>query len=293
MRAGADLTLRLDRSQPFFPMHPTTLTLTLLQLALGQTAPTPATTPAPATPTGTPAAAAAEETTSLWGYIQDGGFLGYVMIGISVFALALAIRNFLLLRRQIQVPGELAEQLAGLVKEQQYGQAIKACENGPFAESFLARTVGSALERTGRSPFGTMELRAAIEDAGSAESERLHRNNDMIGIIAAVGPMLGLLGTVVGMIGAFRTIGTITGAARSTQLATFMSMALVNTAQGLIIAIPCTVLYAIFRRKIDVIVDDGAKVFERLIAIAQASSPKGPAIPQPRPVAPAVIAPRG
>jgi biopolymer transport protein ExbB len=274
-------------------MHYLTQPLYALALVLGQTPPPPA----PATTTGPAAGAGAaapvvEQSTSLWKYIQDGGFLGYVMIGISVFALALTIRNFLILRKQVQVPGELGVQLEGLVKDQQYAQAIKACENGPFAESFLARTVGTALERAGRSPFGTMELRSAIEDAGSAESERLHRNNDMVGIIAAVGPMLGLLGTVVGMIGAFRAIGTITGAARSTQLATFMSMALVNTAQGLIIAIPSTELYAIFRRKIDVIVDDGAKTFERLIAIAQASTPRTPGVAQPRPVAPTMAAPR-
>jgi len=77
--------------------------------------------------------------------------------------------------------------------------------------------------------------------------------------------MLGLLGTVIGMIGAFNAIGSLQGAARSTELAKFMSLALVNTAQGLVVAVPCTVAFALFRQRIDRMVTDvAADVLEPL-----------------------------
>jgi biopolymer transport protein ExbB len=87
---------------------------------------------------------------------------------------------------------------------------------------------------------------------------RLHRLNNGLGVLAAVGPMLGLLGTVIGMIGAFNAIGSLQGAARSTELARFMSLALVNTAQGLVVAVPATVAFALFRQRIDRLVTDVA-----------------------------------
>jgi biopolymer transport protein ExbB len=151
---------------------------------------------------------------------------------------------------------------------------------------------GQALERCATSPFGALELRAAIEDAAQPEVDRLHRLNDGLGIIAAIGPMLGLLGTVFGMIGAFHTIGGLEGAARSSELAKYMSLALVNTAEGLIVAIPCTVLFAVFRRRINALVAEAGEIIERLVngasaRTAPAVAPRG----QPRaaqPLSPAV-----
>lgn len=242
--------------------------LTLAQAA-ATTPPTPAATAAPAD--------AASQSTTLWQYIQDGGLLGYILIALSVVAVAYMIRNALLLRATRQVPDELVNKLGPLLARGALEEAARACRDGEQSESYLARTVDAAVERVAQSPYGTMELRTAIEDAGSVETERLHRNNDVLATIAAIGPMLGLLGTVIGMIGAFRTIGTMTGAQRSTQLATFMSMALVNTAQGLVVAIPCTIAYALFRRKIDTIVDDASRVLERLVSAGQRAGARAPA----------------
>jgi biopolymer transport protein ExbB/TolQ len=139
-------------------------------------------------------------------------------------------------------------------------------------ECFLTRLVSAALIRAMSTSEDLSDFRASVESVGPAEVDRLHRSTDLLGIIAAVAPMLGLLGTVIGMIGAFRTIGQVVGAQRSTELATFMSMALVNTAEGLVVAIPCTVAFALFRRKIDGMVDWVSKELERLATLAKQAS---------------------
>lgn len=266
------------------------LPLLLLAQTTGAQPANPASGPATGPAANSAAAGAPSDPTagmagvSLWDYIKDGGLVSYIMIALSIVALALIIRNALYLRRARHLPLELAQKLDMAMAAGSLDEASRAC-SGEHADSFLARVMGMAIERVRRSAFGNLELRSAVEDAGAAETERMHRMNDFIGIIAAVGPMLGLLGTVVGMIGAFRTIGTLTGAARSTQLATFMSMALVNTAEGLIVAIPCTIMFAIYRRRIEEIVDDSSRVMERLISHISAATPAPAPRQAARPVA--------
>jgi|JI10StandDraft_1071094.scaffolds.fasta_scaffold834894_1 biopolymer transport protein ExbB len=205
----------------------------------------------------------------IWDYINDGGILSYVLIGLSILAVASIVYNILEIRRSRQAPPIVLGHLQRLFGDGDYEGAHELCL-AQTSDSLLTSIVGSALGRCLSSPFGIMEFREAVESAAPPEVDRLHRNNDWLGILAAIGPMLGLLGTVIGMIGAFRTIGTLSGAQRSNELATFMSMALVNTAEGLIVAIPCTVAFALFRRRIDQIVDEVGGHIERLAAMTQA-----------------------
>ncbi|MCG3124529.1 MAG: hypothetical protein GIKADHBN_02997 [Phycisphaerales bacterium] len=198
-------------------------------------------------------------------YIGSGGPIGYVLIVLSFVALGLIIAHAITLRRSRMIPQESVERLSAVLRTGDLQAAIAVCRE-PVYESFVTRLVGSALLRCARSPFGTLELRSAVEEAGQREVDKLYRSVDSIGILAAVGPMLGLLGTVFGMIGAFATIGELEGAARSQQLATFMSIALVTTAEGLIVAIPCTVAFAIFRRRIDTLAVEAAAVVEGMVA---------------------------
>lgn len=223
-----------------------------------------------ATPAGTAAgvgdgsAVAAASSKSLFGYVLDGGALGFLLIALSIVGLALMIRNMVLIREEKLAPPELMSALEAKFREGKFTEAQKMCD-GPEAP-FVAKIVGGALARCAGSPFGMMEFRTAVEDVAGDETDSLHRMNDWIGIFAAIGPMLGLLGTVIGMIGAFAAIGELSGAQRSNQLATFMAMALVNTAQGLVVAIPCTIAFAIFRRRIDEIVSRIGHKLERLNA---------------------------
>jgi biopolymer transport protein ExbB len=142
-----------------------------------------------------------------------------------------------------------------------------------------------------------MEIRTALEESGQREADRLNRSVDLIGLIAAVAPMLGLLGTTIGMIGAFNSIGALEGAARSRALAGFMSLALVNTAQGLAVAIPCTAAFSLLRKRLDGLVSQAGEVIENLAVYIEnpataGGAHKSAARPAPRPAAaPGIPAP--
>ena len=199
--------------------------------------------------------AASSGTMSLFEYVKAGGPLGYLLIGLSVIVVTLIVRNLLALRRSLLAPPELAAALSQRLRAGQVQAAAKACQDDAGG-SFLSAVMASAIRRCTSSPMGALEARAAVEESGQVEASKLHRLNNGLGVLAAVGPMLGLLGTVIGMIGAFNAIGSLQGAARSTELARFMSLALVNTAQGLVVAVPATVAFALFRQRIDRIVTD-------------------------------------
>lgn len=183
-------------------------------------------------------------------YVHDGGILSYVLIALSVLAVALTARNFFALRRKEFAPEAVMTSLQAMLSEGRIAEAERFCK-APENHCFVTTVMSEAFDRARSSEFGMLEFRSSVEEVARAEAEEIHRMNDGLGVIAAVGPMLGLLGTVIGMIGAFRAIGGLSGATRSNELATFMSMALVNTAEGLIVAIPATIAFALFRRRID------------------------------------------
>jgi biopolymer transport protein ExbB len=92
-------------------------------------------------------------------------------------------------------------------------------------------------------------MKDSIEEAGRATSHELERFLTTLGTVASISPLLGLFGTVVGMIEIF---GSQTAAGNTPAiLAHGISVALYNTAFGLIVAVPSMIFYRHFRAKVD------------------------------------------
>lgn len=214
-------------------------------------------------------------------YIREGGSIGYVIILLSFVAVALVIVHFIRIRTSRLTPPAIVHTLDRMLRENHTETALAYC-NEPDNECFLTRVFGAALARCARSPFGFLELRTALEEAGQEEVARLHRSSEGVALIAAVAPMLGLLGTVVGMVLAFDTISTSKGLARPDQLAGYISLALVTTVEGLIVAIPCTAVFAYMRSRIDHKAGEAARIIEELSTHLQ-SIASGSAQPAPAP----------
>lgn len=211
------------------------------------------------------AAAGATGEKTVLGYIHAGGVISYLLVVVSMGAVALMIANAMLLRRSSLAPEHVVEGLRKLAGEKRVDE-IQAYCRVPENDSFLSRVVAGALAKVSRSQFGLLEMRPALEEAGARELDKLERVNHGIAMIAALGPMMGLLGTVAGMIGAFATLGGGSGAAKNEQLAAYMAVALVTTAEGLIVAIPCTFAYTIFKRRTDRMVSEVGDVAEELLS---------------------------
>jgi biopolymer transport protein ExbB len=108
-------------------------------------------------------------------------------------------------------------------------------------------------------------MKESIEEAGRAVTHELDRFLTSLGTVASMAPLLGLLGTVIGMIeifGAQTNTGTNPG-----QLAHGISIALYNTAFGLIVAIPAMIFYRFFRAKVESLVVDMEQQAIKLVEI--------------------------
>lgn len=203
---------------------------------------------------------------SLLGYVHAGGPVSYFLVMLSILAVALMVTNIVMLRRTTLAPDHVVEGLEPLLAERNV-DLVQAFCRAPGNDCFLARVVSRGLAQVSRSQFGLLELKPAVEEAGARELAKLERVNHGLAMLAAVGPMLGLLGTVLGMIGAFGAIAGKTGLAKNQDLADYMSIALVCTAEGLIIAIPCTFAYAIFKRRTERVVAEVGDTAERLLGV--------------------------
>lgn len=211
---------------------------------------------------------------SLLAYIADGGPIGLVIIMLSFVAVVLIVAQLVRVRRPALAPAESIEALDRFLREGKVDSAIAYCQD-PDHNSFLTRVMGAALVRCSRSPFGFLELKAALEEVGQLQVARLYRLTDGISLIAAIAPMLGLLGTVVGMVGAFDAIQAADGPVRPDALAGNISVALITTVLGLIVAIPATAAYTYLRNRIDTLADEVGQVIEDLAAHLETGAATG------------------
>ena len=124
--------------------------------------------------------------------------------------------------------------------------------------SALGEVLASGLRTLNSNPqCSETDLRATMEGTGRAVAHRLERYLAALATIASAAPRLGLLGTVIGMIEIFGSqagsggVGQALGGGNPTQLAHGISIALYNTAFGLIVAIPALIFWRYFRARVD------------------------------------------
>ena len=163
-------------------------------------------------------------------------------------ALALVIERFTSLRAPKVAPTSLVDEVMSVTRASlPTADVVNKLEQNSVLGSVLARGLRAVIAE----PRITDEaLREAFEAAGRAAVHRLERYLNALGTIASAAPLLGLLGTVIGMIEIFASQGP-TGGSNPVQLAHGISIALYNTAFGLIIAIPSLMFYRYFRGLVD------------------------------------------
>jgi biopolymer transport protein ExbB len=169
----------------------------------------------------------------------------------SVIALALVIERLYHLRESLVAPRSLLDEVLGVTRVSlPSGDVItKLADN-----SVLGRVLASGMRTVvGEPRIGEPQLRQVFESAGREAIHDLERYLNTLGTIAAIAPLLGLFGTVVGMIEIFGSQAPTLGStsANPQQLAHGISVALYNTAFGLIIAIPALMFYRYFRGRVD------------------------------------------
>ena len=185
----------------------------------------------------------------MFSIIQAAGWPIWPLIVCSILGLALVIERFLSLKTAKVAPPQLLEEvLAAARTEVPATDVVDQLEKN----SALGEVLASGLRAMQAKPDSSDdELRAALESRGRLVTHRLERYLSALATIASVAPLLGLFGTVVGMIDIFGSQSPAGGSGNPAQLAHGISVALYNTAFGLIIAIPALIFWRYFRARVD------------------------------------------
>ena len=183
--------------------------------------------------------------------IQAAGWPIWPLIICSILGMALVIERFVNLKTAKVAPPKLLDEAIAVSRQ---GVPTPDVVNQLEANSALGEVLASGMRALNSNPrCSEEELRNSMEGAGRKVTAQLERYLPAIATIASAAPLLGLLGTVIGMIEIFGAQGGGVGGsgANPAQLAQGISIALYNTAFGLIVAIPALIFWRYFRARVD------------------------------------------
>ena len=179
--------------------------------------------------------------------IQAAGWPIWPLLLCSVAALALVLERFVALRRSKIAPVGLVDEVLMVSRQ---GVPTSDMLDKLARNSLMGQVLAAGLKQAVQDPRQPETvLRQGFEFAGRTAAHQLDRYLNALATIASAAPLLGLLGTVIGMIEIFGSQAP--GAAGNpAQLAHGISIALYNTAFGLIVAIPALMCHRYFRGRV-------------------------------------------
>lgn len=187
----------------------------------------------------------------MFSIIQAAGWPIWSLVACSIVALALVIERFISLDTRKVAPPKLLDEVILLTRN---SLPVPGVVTQLEQNSALGEVLASGLRALNNNPrCNDDDLRSAVEGAGRQVARRLERYLNALATIASAAPLLGLFGTVVGMIEIFGSQSAAGGATggNPAQLAQGISIALYNTAFGLIVAIPSLIFWRYFRARVD------------------------------------------
>jgi biopolymer transport protein ExbB len=193
--------------------------------------------------------------------IEAAGWPIWPLLLCSVIALAIIGERMWSLRQAGVMPRGLLNQV---LQEYRQNGVTPEMLNRLSSDSPLGQIFAAGL-RNLQSDIAIMK--EAIEEAGRAVAIELERFLTSLGTIAAIAPLLGLFGTVIGMIEIFGS-QTPQGGGNPLVLAHGISIALYNTAFGLVVAVPAMIFYRYYRAKVDALLVDMELQAIKLVEIA-------------------------
>jgi len=191
-----------------------------------------------------------DEHVSPFRLVQGGGWLMVVLFVFSIVAVGVCVERMFFYKRCRMNVNEFLAGVLALVRRQSYVEAIARCEDG---HGPVVNVVRTAIYKR---HLPASELREVVREVAQLEIPQLEANVSLLGTIGYVAPLLGLFGTVTGMIEAFVKINRTSGTASVGDLSQGIYLALITTAAGLVVAIPCYLAHNFLVAQVHSIVAD-------------------------------------
>jgi len=200
--------------------------------------------------------------------LKHGGPMMWVIMAASAVALVVFVQRLLHYHRAQINSMEFLNGVRNVLKRANVVEALSICDATPGP---VARLVKVAILNRERGREG---IREALEEAGLVEVPPLEENLNLLATIAQIAPILGLLGTVLGFIRIFRELELQRTLANMQALSGGVWEALICTAAGLALAIPCYAGYNYLVNRVNAIVLDMEKAATEIINIVTELPPQ-------------------
>ena len=192
--------------------------------------------------------------------IVQGGPVLWVILALGAAAALVFFERLLHLRRAQIDYNDFLKGVCNVLENANIDEAVMICEETPGPVAAVTLTA------IRHHPCTHEALREAVENTGRAEMSRMERRLASLAITCQIAPLLGLLGTLLGVIRIVRTLNDQVPVVLSTDLTAGLMQALTVTAAGLLVAIPCHVMYMMLMVRIERVVLDMEAAASEIVA---------------------------
>ena len=199
----------------------------------------------------------------LWHMWETMGYVAkavaFILVGMSMISFGVSIERYYTFYQARKQSKLYAPQVAKHLKDGRLKDALAVSQAKTYQYSHLAKVVLAGLQeyQFQQDAGGNLNrddildtVRRAIQRATALTANDLKKGIPSLATIGATAPFVGLLGTVVGVINAFAGIGA-QGSAGLGAVSAGISEALIETALGLVVAIPAVWLYNYFTGRLE------------------------------------------
>jgi biopolymer transport protein ExbB len=192
--------------------------------------------------------------------IAGGPIVWFILLPMSLTSVYLAAKYCFVIRRGKLLPQDTGRTIVEMIQKFGVGQLkMQIAGRDDFVSTAVVRAVVQGGSDAGR-------MRELVDESLQEQALPLLREIEWLNLIGNVSPMVGLFGTIVGMIQLFNAIVVAGGQPQPAQLAGGISVALVTTFWGLLIAIPALAVHSIFRNRIETLVNAAAAEAETILS---------------------------
>ena len=179
----------------------------------------------------------------MWEIMQAAGWPIWPLILTSIFGVAIILERFWSLRKSQIIPEGLIVEIKTMIKQNNLdNNKVNIIKNSSPLGDLLAVAIIKRKDNV-------EVIKSALDERAGIIVHNLERYLGVLVTIATVAPLLGLFGTIIGMVELF---SSFTSSGHDVAVfARGISIALYNTAGGIVVAVPAMIAYRFFRSKID------------------------------------------
>ena len=179
----------------------------------------------------------------MWEIIQAAGWPIWPLILTSIIGVAIILERFWSLRKSQIIPDGLMVEIKTMIKQNNLDDnKVNILKNSSPLGDLLAVAIAKRKD-------SVEVIKSALDERAGIIVHNLERYLGVLVTIATVAPLLGLFGTIIGMVELF---SSFTSSGHDVAVfARGISIALYNTAGGIVVAVPAMIAYRFFRSKID------------------------------------------